>query len=171
MAKSRSDKREQLKSSLRLIVSGGQTGADRAALDFAIEHKIRHGGWCPKGRVAEDGRIATRYRLKETKSAYPAVRTRRNVRDSEGTVIFSLRKRLIGGTRLTAELARRYKKPLLKVVAPGRYVGRSLAAFIRKHQIRVLNVAGPRESGQPGIYASTKRVLEQANRVLSDCPD
>ena len=138
------------------IVSGGQTGADRAALDFAIERGIKQDGWCPKGRVAEDGRIAKRYRLKETKSSYPAVRTRWNVRDSNATVIFSLRKRLRGGTRLTREFARKYGKPALVIFASDRNAGRTLAAFVRAFDVRVLNVAGPRESGQPGIYQFTK---------------
>lgn len=153
------------------IVSGGQTGADRAALDFAIEYGIKHGGWCPKGRIAEDGRIARRYRLKETASSYPAVRTRRNVRDSDGTVIFSLRTRLTGGTRLTAVLARKSKKPLLKIIAPGRNARRSLKEFLREHRICVLNVAGPRESGQPGVYAFTRRVLLNSTNVFGDSPD
>ena len=153
------------------IVSGGQTGADRAALDFAIEQKIRHGGWCPKGRVAEDGRIPKRYRLKETKSAYPAVRTRWNVRDSNGTVIFSLRKRLTGGTRLTAEFARKYNKPVLKIIAPGRNGARVLAAFLRRYRIRVLNVAGPRETGQKVVYDFTRRILKRAGKIFGNCPD
>lgn len=143
------------------IVSGGQTGADRAALDFAIAHKIRHGGWCPKGRVAEDGKLPKRYRLKETGSSYPPVRTRRNVRDSDGTVIFSLRKTLHRGTKLTVHLARHYRKPLLKIVAPGRSGARSLETFLREYNIAVLNVAGPRESGQEGVYDFTQRVLER----------
>lgn len=172
MATRRSNEREQLGAGRNfMIISGGQSGADRAALDFAIEHKIRHGGWCPKGRLAEDGRIAKRYRLKETKSSYPAVRTRWNVRDSDGTVIFSLRSRLAGGTRLTQELAWKYKKPLLKIVAPGRDAKRLLAVFVRTHQIRVLNVAGPRESGQAGIYDFARRVLQKSAKVFRDCPD
>lgn len=148
------------------IVSGGQTGADRAGLDFAIAHKIRHGGWCPKGRWAEDGKLAKRYRLKETASSNPAVRTRWNVRDSDGTVIFSLRKTLRGGTKLTAALARKYRKPVLKIVAPGRNGARSLGAFVRKYNIAILNVAGPRESGQAGIYEFTRRVLERWSRKV-----
>lgn len=71
------------------IISGGQTGADRAALDFAIAHDIPHGGWCPSGRLAEDGRIPSRYQLRETPSPDYAQRTEWNVRDSDGTVIFS----------------------------------------------------------------------------------
>jgi hypothetical protein len=153
------------------IVSGGQTGADRAALDFAIENGISHGGWCPAGRKAEDGRLPKRYRLKPTRSSYPAVRTRRNVRDSDATVIFSLRRRLTGGTRLTEEFARKYKKPILKIVAPGRNAARSLLAFIRKHQVRVLNVAGPRESREPGTYDFTRRVLQKSTNSFGVRPD
>lgn len=162
MAKSRPNQRAELKARRPLrIVSGGQTGADRAALDFAIAHKIRHGGWCPLGRVAEDGRLPKRYRLKETSSSYPAVRTRWNVRDSDATVIFSMKKRLSGGTKLTEVFARKYDKPLLKIAAPGRNAARSLEAFIRKNEVRILNVAGPRESGQPGVYEFTRRILDR----------
>jgi hypothetical protein len=158
----RTDKSPELKGRRRFtIISGGQTGADRAALDFAIDRKIRHGGWCPKGRMAEDGPLAKRYRLKETPSSYPAVRTRWNVRDSDATVIFSLKKRLSGGTKLTAQLARKYRRPLLKIVAPGRSAARLLRAFLRDHDVATVNIAGPRESGQPGIYKFTTRMLER----------
>jgi hypothetical protein len=143
------------------IVSGGQTGADRAALDFAIAQKIRHGGWCPTGRIAEDGPLPKRYRLKPTPSSYPAQRTRWNVRESDATIIFSLKKRLTGGTRLTARFARQYRKPLLRIIAPGRTGPRLLKEFIEVNEVRILNVAGPRESGQPGIYAFTRRILEK----------
>src|SRR5829696_9190550 len=95
------------------IVSGGQTGADRAALDWAIEHGLPHGGWCPQGRRAEDGRIASRYHLKETPGTQYAQRTEWNVRDSDGTVLVTLDHRLSGGTRQTLEFARRHKKPCL----------------------------------------------------------
>jgi hypothetical protein len=153
------------------IVSGGQTGADRAALDFAIANRIKHGGWCPKGRVGEDGKIARKYRLKETTSAYPAVRTRKNVRHSDATVIFSLRRRLTGGTRLTAELAKKYRKPLLKIASPGRNATRLIAAFLRQNEVKILNVAGPRESGQPGTYAFVFRMLKKSAKVFRNCPD
>src|SRR5437660_4356799 len=88
------------------IISGGQTGADRAALDFAIANGIAHGGWCPKGRLAEDGRIAKRYRLVETLSRRYSQRTRWNVRDSDGTVVLSMRRRLSGGSKATRSYAR-----------------------------------------------------------------
>jgi hypothetical protein len=86
---------------LRKIISGGQTGADRAAPDFAIEKGLEHGGYVPRGRKAEDGRIDDRYNLVElSTSSYPA-RTRRNIEESDGTVIFSLERLLSGGTKLT----------------------------------------------------------------------
>jgi hypothetical protein len=142
------------------ISSGGQTGADRAALDFAIGHRIRHGGWCPAGRAAEDGRLTRKYRLKETPSSYPAQRTRWNARDADATVIFSRRRMLRGGTRLTEELARKYNKPLLKIFQSSRNKARLFDAFLRNNKVGVLNIAGPRESGQPGVYNFTRRVLE-----------
>ena len=87
------------------IISGGQTGADRAALDWAIEHSISHGGWCPKGRMAENGKIDSRYQLEETPSQDYAQRTQWNVRDSDATLIFSIGQNLLGGSLLTKNFA------------------------------------------------------------------
>lgn len=84
------------------LVSGGQTGADRAALDWALSHKLPCGGWCPKGRKAEDGAIEAKYPLKESPSASYLQRTEWNVRDSDGTVLFSLASELTGGSKKTA---------------------------------------------------------------------
>ena len=95
------------------IVSGGQTGADRAALDFAIAHHIRHGGWCPKGRLAEDGRISSIYQLRETPSDRYAERTEWNILDSDATVVFSVSTEVYSGTALTLQLAKRLGKPWL----------------------------------------------------------
>jgi hypothetical protein len=95
---------------LSKIVSGGQTGVDRGALDAAIAAGLDHGGWCPTGRKAEDGTIPEKYQLSETSSSSYAGRTALNVRDSGGTLVLS--KGLIrGGTRLTIELASRYDRP------------------------------------------------------------
>ena len=93
------------------IISGGQTGADRAALDWAIFHDVLHGGWCPKGRKAEDGPVAGHYALKETPSASYPQRTQWNVRDSDGTVIFTMATKLTGGSKLTADAAKKFGKP------------------------------------------------------------
>jgi hypothetical protein len=143
------------------IIAGGQTGADRAALEWALANGVPHGGWCPRDRKAEDGRIPSRFRLRETRSSTYAVRTRWNVRDSDGTVIFSGRRRLRGGTRRTVEAVRKLGKPWLHL--PGSLgaarAARQLDAFIQRHRIAVLNVAGPRESEEPGIGRFVAAVL------------
>ena len=95
------------------IISGAQTGADRAALDWAIANRVEHGGWCPKGRRSEDGPIHLRYQVKETPSSDYAQRTEWNVRDSDGTVIFSLAEVLTGGSKKTQELAAKHQKNCL----------------------------------------------------------
>ncbi len=143
------------------IVSGGQTGADRAALDFALAKGIPHGGWCPLGRWAEDGPIAARYQLMETPAPDPVQRTEWNARDSDGTVLFSLAPTLSSGSQKTAELACWHRKPLLHVTAEQ---GDALAAeklrqFLAQYRVQVLNVAGSRASEEPEIGAFVKRVL------------
>ncbi len=146
------------------IISGGQTGADTAALEFAIRQGIRHGGWCPRGRKRENGIIATRYCLQETPSAAYTQRTLWNVRDSDATVIFTIGSRLKGGSRNTAEFARSLSKPLLHLSAADvdSDPALSLRRFLRRHKVRVLNVAGPRESEEPAVRAFVKRVLAGA---------
>jgi hypothetical protein len=146
------------------IVSGGQTGADRAALDWAIERGLPHGGWCPRGRRAEDGPIAPRYALAETPGADYEQRTEWNVRDSDGTVILSLSPALSGGSRRTAELAARYGRPWLHLCRDrdrGDAAAR-LRRFVEERGIRVLNVAGPRASTEPGVGGFVREVLEGA---------
>jgi len=140
------------------IVSGGQTGVDRAALDVARELGIAAGGWCPRGRRAEDGRIRRRYRLRETPSRDYAQRTGWNVRDSDGTLIVSDLP-LEGGTLLTARLAARKGKPVL-VIEPGKAIRRGrFLAWLKSNRVRVLNVAGPRGSRHPGLYTEAKGAL------------
>ncbi|HOY58190.1 MAG TPA: putative molybdenum carrier protein [Verrucomicrobiota bacterium] len=148
---------------LRKIISGGQTGADRAALDFAIDHGIPHGGWCPARRAAEDGPIDLRYRLTETPSEDYTQRTEWNVRDSDGTVVFSLGVVITGGSRETVELARKHGRPCLHVCAEADAdTAPSLVArFIREHGIEVLNVAGPRASHEPGVGAFVMKTLKE----------
>jgi len=152
--------RRALKPRLK-IISGGQTGADRAALDWALQHKIPHGGWCPQGRWAEDGVIAPRYRLHETPSSSPVQRTEWNVRDSDGTVIFSIGQRLSGGSLLTAKLARRHRKPCLHLYAAFDNPAQALRRFVSQHRISVLNVAGPRASQEPRVGEFARGVLEK----------
>ena len=151
-----------MNSLVQKIVSGGQTGADRAALDFAIANGIPHGGWCPAGRVAEDGSIDWRYRLKETPSQSYVQRTEWNVRDSDGTVVFSIASELVGGSRLTCEFASRYNKPCVHIsqTGDGDAAPNKLRDFVQKHGIKILNIAGPRSSTEPAIVAFTKSVLQ-----------
>jgi len=152
---------------MRKIVSGGQTGADRAALDFALDRGISHGGWCPKGRWAEDGPIDARYRLIETQGDDPAERTECNVRDSDATVIFTLQPRLLGGSKGTAEFTHAFDKPCLHLSrdCDAEDAPRKLSAFLAEHQVQTLNVAGSRESEEPGIGEFTRQTLEKARLV------
>ncbi len=144
------------------IVSGGQTGADRAALDFAIAHGLPHGGWCPKGRKCEEGTIAACYQLQESPSSNYVQRTEWNVRDSDGTVIFSIAPVLTGGSKKTLDLARKHHKPVIHIsreegpVSPAQ----ALKRFIAEHRIKVLNVAGPRASKEPEVASFVRHVLE-----------
>jgi hypothetical protein len=148
---------------LERIVSGGQTGADRAAWDFALAHGLRIGGWVPKGRWAEDGPIPALYPdLVETDAFDPAARTALNVRDSDATLILS-HGPLSGGSRLAQEEAIRTGKPILHLDLEER--GRVAAAALLRHwlaEIRptTLNVAGPRAREDPRIAAATREVLE-----------
>lgn len=145
------------------IVSGGQTGADRAALDWAMERGVPHGGWCPRGRRAEDGPIDGRYRLIETPSEAYWERTEWNVRDSDGTVIFSIAATLSGGSARTAEFARQLGKPWLHLSQQeGRDAARQLRRFVEEHRMRVLNVAGPRASTEPRVGEFVREVLDAA---------
>lgn len=147
-----------LATDLQRIVSGGQTGVDRGALDAAIALGLPHGGWCPSGRRAEGGTIPDRYQLEETPSADYAVRTRLNVRESDATLILSAGDPT-GGTALTVRLAKKEGRPhlVLDLLAdPDPEVARS---WIQATGVRVLNVAGPRESKCPGIAAQATAFL------------
>jgi hypothetical protein len=146
---------------LERVVSGGQTGVDRAALDAAARLGIPTGGWCPKGRRAEDGSIPSRHPLAETPSADYAQRTDWNVRDSDGTLVLAVGT-LRGGTAFTAERARERGRPTLVLDLGGEPDPARLAEFVRKHEVRTLNVAGPRESQSPGIYERALRFLLEA---------
>lgn len=142
------------------IISGGQTGVDRAALDFAIESGIPHGGWCPLKRKAEDGPINARYLLSETAETDYSARTRLNIRDSDGTLVLNTG-RLEGGTALTVQLAKKMGKPCLVADLeniPGENV---VLGWLNTNRISILNIAGPRESKCPGIYERTRKVLPQ----------
>ena len=149
------------------IVSGGQTGADIAALDWAIARGIPHGGWCPKGRKCERGAIPARYALTETEGEDYASRTERNVIDSDATVIITLAPVLGGGSKLTRDFALRHRKPVLHIHAGTSQRGWLLAAFMRQHKVTVLNVAGPRASVARGVGRLVKATLEEAWQFLA----
>jgi hypothetical protein len=142
------------------IVSGGQSGVDRAALDVALEMGIEAGGWSPAGPPPEDGPIAARYPLRETPEARPGQRTEWNVRDSDATLIICRGKPAAeSGTAYTAEMAVKHGRPCLLVdPGDGEAVHRAVS-WLREHGIRTLNVAGPRESQQPGIHAAARHLL------------
>ncbi len=133
------------------IISGGQTGVDRAALDAALEFEITCGGWCPKGRRAEDGIIPAFYPLQETSSSAYPMRTEMNVQDSDGTLILA-QGSLSGGTFLTLKLARKHHKPYILVDLLQKADFSFIREWCRKNQVKILNIAGPRESEAPGIY-------------------
>lgn len=140
------------------LVSGGQTGVDRAALDVGLALGIAVGGWCPAGRWAEDGPIPSHYPLVQTPQADPAQRTEWNVRDSDGTLVM-LEERAQGGTTLTVQCALRLHRALLVVDLTGALNVLAVHDWLGAQQIAVLNVAGPRESECPGIYGRAYRFL------------
>jgi hypothetical protein len=143
------------------IVSGCQSGVDRAALDAALEAGVPCGGWCPKGRAAEDGPIDARYPLHETPSSEVQQRTEWNVRDSDGTLILSRGTELTGGTLLTQRLAQQRGKPCLAIDLNARPSPGAVIDWMRARRIRVLNVAGPRESGAPGIHQQARAFMTE----------
>jgi Circularly permutated YpsA SLOG family len=150
---------------LERIVSGGQTGVDRAALDVALDLGIACGGWCPRGRLAEDGVIPPRYALTETASARYEERTERNVRDADATLILA-RRPLSGGTALTERLADRHRKPVLVVDPADLERVADVALWLGELAVRVLNVAGPRASTVPQAHHQAAHFLRRLLDVL-----
>lgn len=145
-----------------IIVSGGQTGADRAALDWATEHDVEHGGWCPAGRRAEDGPLDAKYQLAETESKGYRARTVRNVRDSDATLILNLGE-LEGGSLETLRIAEARCKPVRVVQVDAPPTGaelNELREWLRVNAVDRLNVAGPRESKRPGVYQAARSLLQ-----------
>jgi len=154
------EEKHKIFSYIEKIVSGGQTGVDRAALDVALELGIPCGGWCPKGRKAEDGPIDIRYPLKETNSGNYRIRTERNVRESDGTLIFTWREPK-GGTALTIKFAQKYKKPYLVVDLSEGGDPETVERWGEVEKIKILNIAGLRERELPGIYHRTVQFLRE----------
>ena len=146
------------------IVSGGQTGVDRAALDWALDRGFPVGGWCPAGRLAEDGRIPSRYPLKETPESAYIVRTERNVYDSDATLLFSPTPDLVGGSAATVAFCTRAGHPLLHLARSETSVeaaAAELQRFLSTHDVGILNVAGPRSSEAPSIGNYVTAVLDR----------
>ncbi len=142
------------------IISGGQTGVDRAALDFGLAHNIEIGGWCPKGRRAEDGSIPSRYPLEETHRYDYPYRTAMNVIHADGTLVLH-QGRLAGGSALTVKIARQHGMPCQDVDLHADGAVNAVKQWIEQHPIRVINIAGPRESENRGIHAQARAFLEQ----------
>lgn len=145
------------------IISGGQTGADRAALDFAIDNHIPYGGWVPKGRRTEDGRLPVKYHLQEMPTEDYSKRTLQNVLDGDGTVIVS-HGFLTGGSALTREFAIQYKKHWLHIDLKElslQEAAEKLSSWLKEHEIAVLNVAGPKAGKDPKVYEAVLRLLKE----------
>jgi len=155
---------------IKKIISGGQTGADRAALDVAMKFGIPHGGWVPKGRKTEKGPLPEIYQLQEMPTGnYPA-RTEKNVQDSDGTLIVA-RGKITGGTDLTRQMTLKHKKQLLGIDLNliSHYDAASLAAsWIKLQRVQILNVAGPRASEDTQIYSDVVIILEKVVQILTD---
>ncbi len=153
---------------LRKIISGGQTGVGQAALDVAISFGIDHGGWIPKGRITEAGKLPDKYMLKEMPtSSYPK-RTEQNIMDSDGTLVISHGK-LTGGSLLTALMARKHKKELLHIdleINRGFSAAQLIQSWIILNGIKVLNIAGPRASEDSYIYENAVRLLKAVNYLF-----
>ncbi len=149
-----------------LIISGGQTGVDRAALDAALEMGIPIAGWCPKGRRAEDGPIDNRYTLTETPMEASTQRTVWNVQRSDGTLVIGTA--VSPGTNLAIQTARQMDKPLMVHGTESPKAISDIRAWLKLYDIRTLNVAGPRESESPGIY---DRAFRCFRKLLSGAID
>ena len=145
------------------MISGAQTGADIAALDWAIAHRVDHGGWCPKGRRSQDGTIPPQYALVETPLSNYLQRTEWNVRDSDATVIFTVDDDLNGGSKRTAQFADKLHRPWVHF-RPG-VDQKFLVSFLVRNGVKTLNVAGKRESSSPGIYRFVHDTLSRALEV------
>ena len=158
------------------IISGGQTGADRAALDVAIEEGIAHGGWIPKGRKTESGPLPEKYQLKEMPTEEYPKRTEQNVIDSDGTLIIS-HGELTGGSDYTRKMAVKHNKPWLHISlnkVNAFKAAENIGTWIAEHGIKVLNVAGPRASKDHRIYEAVRKVLAtaiQLDSIRSNMPD
>jgi putative molybdenum carrier protein len=151
------------------IISGGQTGVDRAALDVALRYQIECGGWCPAGRLDEFGRIPDQYPVQELEHGGFTERTLQNVKDSDGTVIIYPGK-LSGGTDQTVRFCVEQQRPHRLMDASKISIdeaARLIADFVRNHKIEILNVAGPRQSEWPEGYGYAFRAVDVFVRLVT----
>lgn len=145
---------------IKKIISGGQTGVDRAALDVAMDLGIACGGWCPEGRNADDGPIPDRYPLQETEGMDHTVRTEHNVRDSDGTLMF-YRGELQGGTAYAVLMAHQLKRPVMAVNVDTPPATKEILDWIDRHSLETVHVGGQREATSPGIYERARRLIRE----------
>lgn len=145
---------------IKKIISGGQTGVDRAALDVAMELGLDCGGWCPEGRHADDGPIPDRYPLQETEGMDHTVRTEHNVRDSDGTLMF-YRGDLQGGTAYAVLMAHHLKRPVMAVNVDAPPSTDEVVDWIERHSLEVIHVGGQREATSPGIYDRVRGLIRE----------
>ena len=153
------------------IISGGQTGADRAALDWAIAHNIPYGGWCPAGRIAEDGVIPAKYQLAEIPGGGGyRQRNKANVQDSDATLILTINPELSGGSKQTVSFAKHLRKPWLHV-CPEMNWQDVITSWLASTQIEILNVAGPRSSKEHDIGVFVMKVFDAIAGSFIGSPD
>ena len=143
------------------IISGGQTGADQAALDAAISLGLPHGGWITRGRKTEIGPLPKKYHLKELASPRYRDRTEKNILSADGTLIFSFGP-LTGGSALTEALTIRHDRPCLHldldIITSSQAIS-AIQVWLQEHTIHTLNVAGPRASNEPRIHEAVYTIL------------
>jgi len=140
------------------IISGGQSGVDRAALDFALRHRISCGGWCPQGRMAADGMLPKHYPLEETDFEDPEARTRKNVDESDATLFIFLDK-MDEGTRFTLQYAKKQLKADDLIREEDEINKNEFKMWIEINKVKILNIAGPKESKSRGVYGFALHVL------------
>lgn len=148
------------------IISGGQTGAERTALNWAIRNGYRHGGWCPRGRTAEDGQIPGDYGLRQTASSAELECIEKNVTRSNATVVFTLSAKPGGRANLTVRIAQKQKKPWVHIHSRTRIPGLILVSLISSNRVARLNVSGSTAAEEPAIGNFVQQVLDQVAKLL-----
>ena len=151
--------------SIHKIISGGQSGVDRSALDFSLLYKIECGGWCPKGRLAEDGIIPLKYPLIETKEPEPIYRTMRNIESSDGTMII-YQGAMDKGSQQTVDYAKKVSAPYILIDLKESFSSAQIKDWLIMNHVKILNIAGSRESNCHGIYKESFNFLNQIKHLF-----